>query len=433
MTDAVKLAGNAIQSVQGGHGRSRNKSDQGGFEMLFRLGAKNAKADAPHAGVTGKQPVAGWDLLARLEASIAAKDGTLPAGDADAPAADPAESSKDERDTDDAADTAIIAVAAVVKPKLDDKVEKPAPGPNANAEPEDTGHAGGPKTAKRVRPAENEARVGKGDAVGADQGIEAKSATAETGSAAASAAVQAGTTKPEAKAGFIAFAPSERTAVVGGAARSESQGAGLRDRRNNGGESAPKVTVVAQQSFAAPGLNATSTTTALVAGLTSDSGWQNSMRSVAASQHLAAQIGTAPLHTMKLQLHPAELGMVTANLRFAGDQLQVELQVENQDAYDRLKGDGEAIVKSLRALGYEIDQVSVQQPQIANNTTGRAETNFGSMGGAARDAQAFGSQGQGGGERLGGQGAGRGDRNSGGREGGHGQASQDSAQRGIYI
>jgi len=432
MTDAVKLAGNAAQAVQGGHDRSRNKSDQGGFEMLFRLGAKGAKPEAQRVGTVGKEPVAGWDLLARLEAAIAVRDGALRVGDADAPAIDPAESDKDERDSEDGTD-AMLAAAAAGEPKPARKVEKPAAEASAGAEPDDGGDAAGIAAARQARVPDGETKAGKGNVGAAHAGTETKPAASETGSAAASAAVQAGTVKPEGKAGFVAFVPSERTPAASGATGPESQGAGLRDRRSNGGGGAPKVTVVEQQNIVAPAMTATTTTSALVAGLTGDSGWQNSMRSVAASQHLAAQIGTAPLHTMKLQLHPAELGMVTANLRFAGDQLQVELQVENREAYDRLQGDSEAIVKSLRALGYEIDQVSVQQPQIANNTTGRTETNFGSLGSPARDAQAFGQQGQSGGERLGGQGSGRGERNAGGREGSGAQASQDSAQRGIYI
>ena len=41
--------------------------------------------------------------------------------------------------------------------------------------------------------------------------------------------------------------------------------------------------------------------------------------------------------SLKIQLHPAELGMVTATLRFAGEQLSIELQVENHEAYQRLQ------------------------------------------------------------------------------------------------
>ncbi len=65
--------------------------------------------------------------------------------------------------------------------------------------------------------------------------------------------------------------------------------------------------------------------------------------------------------------------MVTATLRFAGEQLSIELQVENHEAYRRLSSDSEAIVKSLRDLGYDIERVSVLQPSIASPANSRSE------------------------------------------------------------
>ena len=65
--------------------------------------------------------------------------------------------------------------------------------------------------------------------------------------------------------------------------------------------------------------------------------------------------------------------MVTATLRFAGEQLSIELQVENHEAHRRLSSDSEAIVKSLRDLGYDIERVSVLQPSIAASAAARSE------------------------------------------------------------
>ena len=59
--------------------------------------------------------------------------------------------------------------------------------------------------------------------------------------------------------------------------------------------------------------------------------------------------------------------MVTASLRFAGEQLSIELQLENNEAYQRLSADSEAIVKSLRGLGYDIDKVAIVQSSIASS------------------------------------------------------------------
>ena len=424
MTDAVKLAGNATPAVSGGNGRSRHKSDQDGFEMLFRLGAKAGRADPTRAG-EARQGVAGLDLLARLEAVMARKDfAPDAAGEAGSAGADPAESDRadesenDENDHDAAAAPPITVALAVVGMLRHGEAGKPAAAVKGSTA---TGALVGTPTAA----ADNAASRGNA--------IDLKLAAAEIGQAAAAVPAHSAA-QPEAKGtDFITFVLAERAAAAN-ARGSEAADSGMEDRPGAGEAAPPKVTIVAQQGAGAPGLAPGSTASALVAGLSGDSGWQNSARSVAALQHQAAQIGNAALHTMKLQLHPAELGMVTANLSFAGDQLQVELQVENREAFDRLKGDSEAIVKSLRALGYEIDQVSVQQPQIANNTTARAETNFGSASGSGRDAQAFNAQGErGSGERLGGQGNGRGDRNADGRDGSNARASQDNTQRGIYI
>jgi chemotaxis protein MotD len=57
--------------------------------------------------------------------------------------------------------------------------------------------------------------------------------------------------------------------------------------------------------------------------------------------------------------------MVTATLRFAGDQLSIELQVENREAYHRLVTDSDTIIGSLRDIGYDVDRVTVLQPAAA--------------------------------------------------------------------
>ena len=116
------------------------------------------------------------------------------------------------------------------------------------------------------------------------------------------------------------------------------------------------------------------------------------------------------MRELKIQLHPLELGVVTAHLRTVGEKLSVELKVDNHDAYHRLSADSDAIVKSLRSLGFDIDSVSVQQPQAAATTVARSEAGAGT-GSFSRDTPSFqpGNSGSGG-ERFGGQTSGRGER-----------------------
>lgn len=65
------------------------------------------------------------------------------------------------------------------------------------------------------------------------------------------------------------------------------------------------------------------------------------------------------LNTLKIQLNPAELGVVTATMKLNGDNLQVQLRVENIDAYRMLSEDSSSIVKALKGQGFGIDQINV--------------------------------------------------------------------------
>ncbi|MEP4342990.1 MAG: flagellar hook-length control protein FliK, partial [Lentilitoribacter sp.] len=65
------------------------------------------------------------------------------------------------------------------------------------------------------------------------------------------------------------------------------------------------------------------------------------------------------LNTLKIQLNPAELGVVTATMKLNGDNLQVQLRVENIDAYRMLSEDSSSIVKALKGQGFGIDQINL--------------------------------------------------------------------------
>ena len=193
---------------------------------------------------------------------------------------------------------------------------------------------------------------------------------------------------------------------------------------------AAKVSVVAQQAAPAPAV-ASVNATAIVSAIGADQARQ--LASTSPVQQAQVFRTAQPMRSLKIQLHPAELGMVTANLKAAGEQLHVELQVENHEAYRRLSADHDAIVKSLQSLGYDIDRVSIQQPQAVSTTAARVETHLDS-GSFSRDASAFQSGNSGNGsERSNGQANGR-------RHGGDAQGSdqpqavvQNRAGSGVYI
>ncbi|MCY0093527.1 flagellar hook-length control protein FliK [Hoeflea ulvae] len=90
----------------------------------------------------------------------------------------------------------------------------------------------------------------------------------------------------------------------------------------------------------------------------------------------AAAAGTAQtgqtLHTLKLQLNPMSLGSVTAIMKLSGEELSVELKVESAEAYRQLSDDSQSIVKSLRAQGYAVEQITIQHVSNPDKTANQS-------------------------------------------------------------
>lgn len=192
---------------------------------------------------------------------------------------------------------------------------------------------------------------------------------------------------------------------------------------------APRVTVVSQQNVPAPMASTALVLVESIAGSTLLGGSNTAPSSNAI--HAAATHASA--RSLKIQLHPAELGMVTATLRFAGERLSIELKVENPEAYRRLTSDSETIVGSLRELGYDIDKVTVIQPSLASSSSPRFDTAATMHGATGRSGDQSNSAMSNGGS------AGSGDNSSGnGRNNGQGSqkgpsARPETSDGGLYI
>lgn len=176
---------------------------------------------------------------------------------------------------------------------------------------------------------------------------------------------------PKAESSDRALSPRREQAVGLGAANAQhsAKEPDLKSEHSEQARLAARATVLSEQSFPAP-LRSTSLALAETLAMT------GSLKFVPGGPLLGAiraPLHTAPAHSLSLQLHPAELGMVTATLRFAGEQLTIELQVENDDAYRTLATDSETLVKSLRAMGYDIDRVTVLQPAAPTSTQARGD------------------------------------------------------------
>lgn len=99
---------------------------------------------------------------------------------------------------------------------------------------------------------------------------------------------------------------------------------------------------------------------ALTAAMSGDPEWVGAMQPGASLSNAAAQSSTGNVvNTLKLQMTPIDLGTVTATLRLVGDELNVQLTVDNRAAHKQLTQDSSGILDALRAQGFSVDQVTV--------------------------------------------------------------------------
>ncbi|MGN6470361.1 MAG: flagellar hook-length control protein FliK [Rhizobiaceae bacterium] len=142
-----------------------------------------------------------------------------------------------------------------------------------------------------------------------------------------------------------------------------------------------------------------------------------------------APAGALPVQSLRIQLQPVELGAVTANLKYSGSHLTIDIEVETPDAQRRLSGDSSDIVKSLQSLGFQVDKVTVRQaqPQAQTQSPTQGQPQGQS---AARDGSAGGFAGQGGSPFSM---SGQSERQAGQHRQGSESGYEDAAERGIGL
>ncbi|WP_438750173.1 flagellar hook-length control protein FliK [Pararhizobium sp. O133] len=119
---------------------------------------------------------------------------------------------------------------------------------------------------------------------------------------------------------------------------------------------AETVTVVEARRYL--GLAPTGNASAVTSQIVSNPEWAKALQSTEAGPLAQGSTGKV-LNTLKIQMHPIDLGTVTATLRLKEDELHVELKVETGDAFRQLSDDQNAMVKALRAQGFAVDQVNI--------------------------------------------------------------------------
>lgn len=81
-----------------------------------------------------------------------------------------------------------------------------------------------------------------------------------------------------------------------------------------------------------------------------------------AARAVDAPIGAdRPVTTLRIQLNPLDLGTVVATLDFSGERLRVDIAVTTDAAHRRLSADRDTITRALGDLGFDVEQVTLQQ------------------------------------------------------------------------
>ena len=192
-------------------------------------------------------------------------------------------------------------------------------------------------------------------------------------------------------------------------------GTGERTSVRDASQTAAKAeTVTVLDSRRYIGLAQTGNAGAVTTAIAQDPNWAASLSSTSGLSHSEEAVTGKVVNTLKIQMKPIDLGMVTATLRLHGDALVVSLQVETGEAYRQLSDDQDAIVKALRGQGFAVDQVSVQLTP-ADRSSGTPQQGDGQ---SSQQQQQFSSQPQ---AREGGN----------GRQGGNGDGTRTFAGEGT--
>ena len=73
------------------------------------------------------------------------------------------------------------------------------------------------------------------------------------------------------------------------------------------------------------------------------------------------------LQALSVTLNPVELGKLELNLRMQQGQVTIDVRTESDQAYRTLLVDQDALVNTLRSLGFKVDGININGPQSENS------------------------------------------------------------------
>ena len=92
---------------------------------------------------------------------------------------------------------------------------------------------------------------------------------------------------------------------------------------------------------------------------------------------LPANSTAQPLKVLTVQLHPAELGVVTVRIALRNDTLELQIETDRRDTARLVHADREALSSQLRSAGYGVETLTVravdpsQRPGLARVVVAR--------------------------------------------------------------
>jgi len=106
---------------------------------------------------------------------------------------------------------------------------------------------------------------------------------------------------------------------------------------------------------------------------------------------LPANSAAQPLKVLTVQLHPAELGVVTIRIALRNDTLELQIETDRHDTARLVHADREALSSQLRSAGYGVETLTVRAVDPSSAPAPLGSSSSGLPDGAPQ-SQAGGSQ-----------------------------------------
>lgn len=170
---------------------------------------------------------------------------------------------------------------------------------------------------------------------------------------------------PPAAAGLAQISAAGTDAGEGGAARDDRrQGARTSvEAAGRAPRAAPSPAAGETPPATAQMLPAAGAPASFANALVSHSGWSQAVAAAPATPAPETPARMQTPNALSIQLRPLELGPVTAHLRYVGQQLTIDVEVETAAAHQRLSSDSDEIAKSLQSLGFHVEKINVRHVQ----------------------------------------------------------------------